>query len=116
MVYSIDDVGAQVRTDGQKAPEEEAWVILNKNVDTSVEAAHSNERRKTGSSRAGYQPMTTVKLTAGLSAGLTVAPPFMMVTGATADELDVIKHPSGVVVLRVEGMGLGECLGRLLPH
>jgi hypothetical protein len=107
MLFSIDDVGVMVRTDGKAAPEEEAWVILNKNADTRVEAAHSNVRRKTGASREGYQPLTSVKLTVAMSAGLSVAPAFMMIMGMTAEEMDHAKHPSGVVVVRVEGMGMG---------
>ena len=107
LMCSVDEVAAKVRTDGKKVPKEELWFIINKDANTSVQAAYAPEGRAAGSSRKGYEPYTTVRLNVIMCAGGYIGLPFMLVTGVTPEEMDLTLHPSGVVVMKVENMGRG---------
>ena len=107
LLLSQDEVAVQLRTDGREAPNEEAWVILSKGADTKTQAAYVPERRRLGTTRASYTPLTTVRLNVLMSAGCQLGNAFMLVTGASTDEVDLTVHPSGVVLVEVPGMSLG---------
>ena len=84
----------------------EPWVFMKKGADTKTLAAYVPESRS-GTGRASYEPLMMIKLNVIMTAGGNIGAPCIFVTGATTDELDPSKHPSGVAVMKVPDMGRG---------